>query len=769
MMKHFTQFDPAVLSDNWVVETKKQGKKFIKTEYLEQAMSFDIETSSFTANIDGKEEKLAYSYIWMFAIDDNVYYGRYLKEFAVFLDKIKEYLNLNKKRRIIIYVHNLSYEFQFINEYFNVTDLFATDRKTPLKTVLNNCFELKCSYILTNMGLAKLAERTRYNKMVGDLDYKKMRHSETVLTPEELGYCENDVLIVTDYINQQIVAERERYAKIADEKAKKTKKKGNQYKKGGILTIPLTSTGYVRRDYREYVAKECGSIGMYKLKYDAVISMSTETYTALKYTFSGGYTHANVANAGRMIPDVCSIDFTSSYPYTICSEHFPMSPFFKLRQIHNENDLKKLIKMGKAFMAKINMYSVEAIGSVTTISNSKCTATGKLHTGRLHRNSNGKFKKPAHQGVILDNGRIRKAGLVSEFYITDIDYKDIKLFYKFKNLEVLECYISNYGYLPKQLVETALRYYEGKTTLKGLPDRADEYQLLKALLNSLYGMCVTDPLNDEIIFIDELKEWEQLPADKEEAINQFNKNMNNVLAYCWGVWVTAHSRHHLLLGVHHMQDDYIYSDTDSIKFKNYEEHKDYIERYNAEIVRRAEKCLKYLNIPVSKLQPKDVKGRPHMLGVFDYEGTFDFFKTLGAKRYMTYSDGKLCITVAGINKEAFYKWLVIHLGEGKFVEASEKSEAHYYNKNLNTIKKVFELFNDGLVIPAKYSGHNIHYYGDLPYSLDVEDYTGKVSHVEASQYINIEESAYHLGVSDEYTTLMNKMYFQNYVKGNVFK
>ena len=136
---------------------------------------------------------------------------------------------------------------------------------------------------------------------------------------------------------------------------------------------------------------------------------------------------------------------------------------------------------------------------------------------------------------------------------------------------------------------------------------------------------------------------------------------------------------------------------------------------------------------------------------------------------MTYSDGKLCITVAGINKEAFYKWLVIHLGEGKFVEASEKSEAHYYNKNLNTIKKVFELFNDGLVIPAKYSGHNIHYYGDLPYSLDVEDYTGKVSHVEASQYINIEESAYHLGVSDEYTTLMNKIYFQNYVKGNVFK
>ena len=157
MMKHFTQFNPAVLSDKWVVETKKKGKERIKTEYLEQAMSFDIETSSFTATIDGKEEKLAYSYIWMFAIDDNVYYGRYLKEFAVFLDKIKECLNLYKRRRIIIYVHNLSYEFQFINEYFKVTDLFATDRKTPLKTVLNDCFELKCSYILTNMGLAKLA------------------------------------------------------------------------------------------------------------------------------------------------------------------------------------------------------------------------------------------------------------------------------------------------------------------------------------------------------------------------------------------------------------------------------------------------------------------------------------------------------------------------------------------------------------------------------------------------------------------------------------
>ena len=70
-----------------------------------------------------------------------------------------------------------------------------------------------------------------------------------------------------------------------------------------------------------------------------------------------------------------------------------MSPFFKLRQIHNENDLKKLVKMGKPFMAKINIYSVEAIGSVTTISNSKCTATGKLHTGRLHRNTNNMNQK----------------------------------------------------------------------------------------------------------------------------------------------------------------------------------------------------------------------------------------------------------------------------------------------------------------------------------------------------------------------------------------
>ena len=39
---------------------------------------------------------------------------------------------------------------------------------------------------------------------LGDLDYKLVRTSETYLSPEELTYCNNDVEIVLDYINEQI-------------------------------------------------------------------------------------------------------------------------------------------------------------------------------------------------------------------------------------------------------------------------------------------------------------------------------------------------------------------------------------------------------------------------------------------------------------------------------------------------------------------------------------------------------------------------------------
>ena len=41
-------------------------------------------------------------------------------------------------------------------------------------------------------------------KLVGNLDYTKPRHFETNLTKEELQYCENDCLVIYEYIKLQL-------------------------------------------------------------------------------------------------------------------------------------------------------------------------------------------------------------------------------------------------------------------------------------------------------------------------------------------------------------------------------------------------------------------------------------------------------------------------------------------------------------------------------------------------------------------------------------
>ena len=131
----------------------------------------------------------------MFGINDTVYYGRTWDELKEFLYRVNESASENK----ICYIHNLSYEFQFLRGEFLLEDVMARTQRKVMKCKLADYnFELRCSYFLSNVKLEKLAEvyDLPFKKMVGDLDYKIIRSPETPLTEEELGYCENDILIL---------------------------------------------------------------------------------------------------------------------------------------------------------------------------------------------------------------------------------------------------------------------------------------------------------------------------------------------------------------------------------------------------------------------------------------------------------------------------------------------------------------------------------------------------------------------------------------------
>ena len=656
--------------------------------YYNIAMSFDIETTSFYEDKNGiiytndeykklknqvKAEKKAIMYIWQFAIEENVIIGRTWNDFLYFCKKLYDYLNL-KERYIIVYVHNLSYEFQFICKWFNWIDIFADSERKPIKAMTDTHFIFKCSYRLSGYSLEVLANNLKSHsikKMVGDLNYNLIRNSKTPISNEELKYCVNDVLIVTSYIDEQI----------------------NEF--GNIEKIPLTQTGKVRR----YVRKQCFQNKEYQY-FIKELTIEKPEYLLLKNAFAGGFTHCNAMYTNKICKNVTSYDFTSSYPTVLISEKYPMS---KGKEVHinNESELLKLIK-NYCVLVDLQFNNIKSSFLYEQIiSYSKC------------RN----VKNP-----LINNGRIVQADTLT-ITCTDIDFLNIKDFYKWDNLKIGLCYIYKKDYLPKEFIKTILYLYKSKTELKGVDGKEVEYLHSKELLNSLYGMCVTSIVHDSINFNG--TEWTTENGNLDEELKNYNTDKNRFLFYHWGVWCTAYARNNLYTGIKECKEDYIYSDTDSVKIFNADKHKMYFEEYNKWILQKLEKCLNYHNIPIYFISPKTVKGEIKTLGIWDFDGFYTDFKTLGAKRYIFKKDNKLNITVCGLSKKS-----------GKeFIENQ---------------KNPFIFFNEGMYIDSEHTGKMTHTYIDREIENTITDYLGNTAYYHEKSYIHLEKTDYLLSLSDMY-------------------
>ena len=666
-------------------------KDIIKSKdkiFYNLAMSFDIETSSFYEDKNGiiytndeykklknqvKAEKKAIMYIWQFAIEENVIIGRTWNDFLYFCKKLYDYLDL-EKRYIIVYVHNLSYEFQFICKWFNWVDIFADSERKPIKAMTDTHFIFKCSYRLSGYSLEVLANNLKSHnikKMVGDLDYNLIRNSKTPISKEELQYCINDVLIVTSYIDEQI----------------------NEF--GNIEKIPLTQTGKVRR----YVRKQCFQNKEYKY-FIKELTIEKPEYLLLKNAFAGGFTHCNAMYTNKICKNVTSYDFTSSYPTVLISEKYPMS---KGKEV-NVNSESELIKLIKNYCVLVDLQFNNIKSSFLyeqIISYSKC------------RN----VKNP-----LINNGRIVQADTLT-ITCTDIDFLNIKDFYKWDNMKIGLCYIYKKDYLPKEFIKTILHLYKSKTELKGIDGKEVEYLHSKELLNSLYGMCVTSIVHDTVSFNG--AEWTSENGNLDEELKNYNTDKNRFLFYQWGVWCTAYARNNLYTAIKECKEDYIYSDTDSVKIFDVDKHIKYFEEYNKWIVQKLEKCLNYHNIPLYFISPKTIKGEIKTLGVWDFDGFYTDFKTLGAKRYIFKKDNKLSITVCGLSKKS-----------GKeFIENQ---------------KNPFIFFNEGMYVDCEHTGKMTHTYIDKEIENTITDYLGNTAYYHEKSYIHLEKTDYLLSLSDMY-------------------
>lgn len=651
-----------------------------KVHYYNIPASFDIETSSFYAYGD----KTAIMYEWTLGLLGLVIIGRTWDEFSEVMDKITERLNTWENNRLVVYVHNLSYEFQFIRKRFTWLKVFALSTRKPIYAITESGIEFRCSYLLSGYSLAQLGARLpaeyALNKMVGDLDYSHIRHAKTPLTDAEIGYCVNDVKIVMVHIWEEM------------------KKNGN------IAKIPTTKTGYVRRFCKESCLGRSGEKGYKRIRYREVLkglTLDPYEYKQLKRAFQGGFTHANPFYSGKTLNNVSSIDETSAYPVQIVARKFPMSKG-ELVKISSKAELDKNLKK-YCCLFDVHITGLESRQYYDSyLSVSRCWGV---------------------KNAIINNGRIVSA---DEIYttVTEQDYYIIRKMYSCQSFAVANFRRYKKGYLPTDFVKAVLSLYEKKTTLKGVKGSEVDYLLSKEMLNSCYGMMVTDIVRPEITYTDD---WKESDPDLAEAIEKYNNSPSRFLFYPWGVWVTAYNRLSLFTGITEFGEDYVYSDTDSVKCLNYENHTAYVNYYNKKITSLCNRAMRFHGLPEELTRPKTVKGVEKPLGVWDFEGTYKRFKTLGAKRYMVEDEDGINITVSGLNKKVTVPYLMEKYGE-----------------------KVFDHFSNDLYIPPEYTGKNTHTYIDEPRDGLITDYLGHTAEYHELSGVHLEGSDYSLSLSDEY-------------------
>lgn len=673
------------LLDSFKVRQKRGNRA--RQYYYNLPVTFDIETSQIPIEPD-KNKYFNPMYIWMMTIGAYTVYGREWKEWLELLVFLHEIMNLSDNRRCIVYIHNLSYEWNWIHKRLPVTKIFAKESRKVLRFETDKFlmgFEFRCSYTMTNQSLAKWAEDTKscpINKMVGDLDYSVIRTPKTVLTDEEFRYAIADVVTMSYCIQDKI-----------DNETSKC-----------IGDIPLTATGFIRRDCRSYVRKDKNWSKFYdKLKMDG------EQFILYNMAFRGGDTHAHILNSHVVQDEAYSFDITSSYPYQMIAQEYPASKPITMRDVKVE-DFNYILEHDWLFIIEFELVDVKckSYEHMTYLPLSKCS---KISSDRK-----------------LDNGRVVNCTFCKTC-MTNIDFKIFCDNYDFEIVSINRLvYHTKKQLLPKVFRDYILKLYGNKTKFKGLSEKESEYTLSKSYVNSLYGMTVTNPLNDEISY--ENNEWvkytlkivDENQDQITEELNQTYKSRNHFLPYEIGVFVTAYARQHLHTALSKLKSQAIYWDTDSCKFVNKE---------NYSIFWELNKDIEYKLMQIydrDEIAPKDIKGKEHVIGLWDEEYPDGVkFITYGSKKYFykDLKDNSNHITVAGLNKKKAAKYLESEL-----------------DNDVTNIKI-------GQIVPEEFSGRTFSVYVDEEMEIN---YFGET--LNEKSYMSIVPTTYQLDDTEDYKLLL---------------
>lgn len=593
---HWIDFDFSILKQ--IMYRYRAGRGTNKRSINDCIIMADTETSK-KENGTNENHVCAWT-ISLLAFDMPLFtlYGHKPSSLIKCIKKMQENLQGDD---IIIYFHNMAYDWVFLRQFF-FQEYAHPDKQLNTKSHYPILIQwtdegliLKDSLILAQRSLDKWAQdmQVEHQKAVGKWDYDKIRNQNYEFTADELEYIEHDTLAGVECINTLM----------------------KQLNKS-IYSMPYTATGIPR--------EECRHRGKPQHAHDAFLRLAT-TYDQqhkLEKVYHGGFTHANRHFLNRTIEGLTRCyDFASSYPFCILSEKYAAEKFTPYENCTVEDILE--MSEDYAFMFKLIMIKPRLINDnieMPCLQFSKCTQT---------------------INPILDNGRILAAEFI-EIYITEQDLAVISVQYIADGIICTEVEYARKDYLPRWFTDYVYECFQYKCTLKTSPDKV-AYALSKAKLNSLYGMTVQKPIKETINENYNTGDYEQAQSNPLELYEAYVKNYNSILPYNIGVWVTAYAFRNLFeLGK--CCDTWIYSDTDSCYGQNW--NADKVNAYN-------EKCKEKLL--ANGYGAVVHEGKEYWLGIAETspEDEYIEYRVVGAKRYAGRHklDNSLTITVAGVPKK----------------------------------------------------------------------------------------------------------------------
>lgn len=600
---------------------------------LAEAVYLDTETSH-NYNPDTGEGH-TWIYQWAFRWCRQTCIGRGVEELLDQLDRIDQENGLTKYgMRCVIYIHNASYDLSylmpFLKRRYGSFDRVLATSPHKIITLEVGPWEFRCSYRLANRSLYKWGKDLgiKHGKKKGLIDYDVLRYPDSKLTRRDWIYQIYDVLALEECVLKELAAEGDT-----------------------LRSIPLTSTGYVRRHGRK-LARAVGD-----WKEFTKTKLDVETYKGLRFAFAGGLTHGNRFWISKTVRgNIRHRDFRSMYPSELrARKEFPAGPWYKVYEYEpgvpfSWDDYEEY-KKDNCLLVTAIVRNVELKKGETLpyLQYSKCLLGAS----------------PGWKATVKDNGRVIKAVGVCVLTMTEIDWDILRRQYNFDpEPKIMMVTASKRGPIPEYLRELVDIYFTEKTTFKDLVKKLDaegapEAAILDAQTslvksknraNGIFGMTATDPVRQDYTVSEECWEWEHTVLTSElieEKLEKFYKSRNSFMRYQIGVYVTALARKDLmtmywLIG----PENFLYGDTDSIFYLSTPEIEERIEAENRR--REAE--------AISNGAFIEANGKRVTYDAFELEKhkgeteRITEFRFLHAKAYAYVTDdGELHVTVAGVS------------------------------------------------------------------------------------------------------------------------